>query len=133
MGTKSYEQLLFNAIKNGQVSVKSVYDIWIELGNTGTPQDFINSLKGSSAIPVTGVAIPVSSWQSYNGIYKATISNPIITENDVVNVSFTAASIDNAIYAGMLGYTNTISGGFEIYSNFKPAVELTIDYAIINY
>ena len=49
MANKSYEELLFNSIKNGQKTVKSVYDIWLELGNTGTPQDFINSLKGKSA------------------------------------------------------------------------------------
>ena len=49
MANKSYEELLFNSIKNGQQSVKSVYDIWLELGNTGTPQDFIESLRGKSA------------------------------------------------------------------------------------
>lgn len=49
MANKSYEELLFNSIKNGQQSVKSVYDIWLELGNTGTPQDFLDSLKGKSA------------------------------------------------------------------------------------
>ena len=49
MAAKSFEELMFNSIKNGQQSVKSVYDIWLELGNTGTPQDFINSLKGKSA------------------------------------------------------------------------------------
>ena len=49
MANKTYEELLFNSIKNGQQSVKSVYDIWLELGNTGTPQDFIDSLRGKSA------------------------------------------------------------------------------------
>ena len=49
MGNKTYEELLFNSIKNGQQSVKSVYDIWLELGNTGTPQEFIDSLRGKSA------------------------------------------------------------------------------------
>lgn len=49
MANKSYEELLFNSIKNGQITVKSVYDIWLELGNTGTPQDFLDSLKGKSA------------------------------------------------------------------------------------
>lgn len=133
MGNVSYEQLLFNAIKNGQVKVRSVYDIWLDLGNTGTPQDFINSLKGSSATPVVGVTIPVSSWVASNGIYKATITNSDIAETDVVNVAFTGVSVQNAILAGVLGYTNTIDGGFELYSNFKPDIALTIDYAIINY
>lgn len=49
MANMSYEQMLFNSIKNGQQSVKSVYDIWLELGNTGSPQDFLDSLKGKSA------------------------------------------------------------------------------------
>ena len=49
MANMTYEELLFNSIKNGQQSVKSVYDIWLELGNTGTPQDFIESLRGKSA------------------------------------------------------------------------------------
>lgn len=43
------EELLFNSIKNGQQPVRSVYDIWLDLGNTGTPQDFIESLRGKSA------------------------------------------------------------------------------------
>ena len=133
MGNLSYEQLLFNAIKNGQVKIRSLYDIWLELGNTGTPQDFIDSLKGSSATPITGVVIPISDWVSTNGIYKATVTNSAITESDIVNVSFTAASVQNAILAGVLGFTNTIAGGFELYSNFKPDVDLTINYAIINY
>lgn len=30
---------------------KSAYDIWIEQGNTGTEQDFLNSLKGSKGDP----------------------------------------------------------------------------------
>lgn len=133
MGNMSYEQLLFNAIKNGQVKIRSVYDIWLELGNTGTPQDFIDSLKGSSATPVIGVTIPVSSWVADNGIYKATIEDSTIVETDVVNVAFTGVSIQNAILAGVLGYTNTVAGGFELYSNFLPDIELTIDYAIIKY
>ena len=49
MSNVSYEEMLFNSIKNGQNPVKSVYDIWLELGNTGTPEDFLNSLKGKSA------------------------------------------------------------------------------------
>lgn len=49
LNNKSLEELLFNSIKNGQQSVKSVYDIWLELGNTGTPQEFIESLRGKSA------------------------------------------------------------------------------------
>ena len=52
MGNISYEQLLFNAIKNGQQNVRSVYDIWLSLGNTGSSQDFLDSLKGDSAYQI---------------------------------------------------------------------------------
>ena len=41
----SFEEFLFVALKNA-AAAKSVYDIWLELGNIGTPQDFIDSLKG---------------------------------------------------------------------------------------
>ena len=61
MANVSFEELLFTSIKNGQ-STKSVYDLWLELGNTGTPSDFLNSLKGSSAIIVKNVTIPTSNW-----------------------------------------------------------------------
>lgn len=130
MANVSYEQLLFNAIKNGQTA-KSVYDIWLELGNTGTPQDFLDSLKGVSAIVVNGVTITATSWILSDGIYKAIISNENITSNSVVNVSFDSTSLNTAINSGVLGYTNSIDGAFEIFSNFLPTSNLIIDYTII--
>lgn len=132
MANRSYEEVLFNAIKNGQQSVKSVYDIWLELGNTGTPLDFLNSLKGTTAIIEKGVTITASSWVLENGIYKATVSHDKITSNSVVNVNFGVTSVNIAIESGVLGYTNSIEGAFEIYSNFQPSSDLVIDYAIIN-
>lgn len=127
----SFEQKLFNAIKNGQVSVKSVYDIWLELGNTGTPQDFLNSLKGTSTEVTNGVTIASTAWVLSDGIYKATVSNSEITDKDVVNVKFQKSSMQAALTAGVLGYTDSIAGGFELFANFKPTVDLIIDYAII--
>lgn len=131
MANMTYEELLFTSIKNGQTS-KSVYDIWVEIGNQGTPADFLESLKGSTAIVTKGVTIAVADWIPYNGIYKATVSNELITSDSVVNVSFDAVSIDAAITNGILGYTNSIEGAFEIYSNFLPTSDLIIDYAVIN-
>lgn len=132
MANVAYEQLLFNAIKNGQNSVKSVYDIWLELGNTGTPEDFINSLKGAGATIVKGVTIPASSWVLSNGLYKTTVSNTLVTADSIVNVNFTADTIDYARDSGVLYYSNTIDGGFELYSNFAPTVDLVIDYVIMS-
>lgn len=130
MANVSYEQLLFNAIKNGQEPVKSVYDIWLSLGNTGTPQDFLDSLKGAGAVVVSGVTIPTTAWVLSEGIYKATITNEDITANDVVNVNY--LDVPAAVSSGVVGFTNTIDGGFEIYSNFLPTTDLVIDYSIIS-
>ena len=131
MANKTYEELLFTAIKNGQTA-KSVYDIWLELGNTGTPADFLNSLKGVTPVVVNGATIAPADWVEFEGIYKATIPNSLLTANSVVNVNFQAESLNEAINSGVLGYTNTIDGAFEIYSNFKPTANLVIDYVMIN-
>ena len=78
----SFETLLFNAIKNGQIPPKSTYDIWLEAGFTGTPRDFLDSLKGTAAEVVSGVVIKPEDWVAYDGIYKATILNEEITLKD---------------------------------------------------
>lgn len=52
MVNMTYETMLFNAIKNGQTELRSVYDIWLALGNVGTAQDFIDTLKGESAYQI---------------------------------------------------------------------------------
>ena len=156
MANKRYEELLFTALKNGQVAPKSVYDIWLELGNEGNPQAFLDSLKGDpgeagpkgeqgpegpagpqgkdgvSAIIVKGIILLASGWIFTDGLYKITVPNADITENSIVNLKFVPASINNAINNGVLGYTTTINGAFEIYANFQPSTDLTIDYAIIN-
>ena len=131
MANKSYEELLFTAVKNGQTA-KSVYDIWLELGNTGTPQEFLDSLKGNSATIVRGVTISPTDWVISGSIYKATIYDENVDANSVVNSNFDDATINAAINSGVLGYTNSIDGGFEIYSNFQPSSNLVIDYAVIN-
>ena len=49
--------------KNG-IDGKSAYQIWLELGNSGTEQDFINSLKG------TGGNVDLSQLKFYIPEYK---------------------------------------------------------------
>lgn len=49
MANTSYELMFFNALKNGQTELRSTYDVWLSIGNIGTPQDFLDSLKGASA------------------------------------------------------------------------------------
>lgn len=38
-------------INLGRVTGESAYEIWLDLGNVGTEQDFINSLQGQQGIP----------------------------------------------------------------------------------
>lgn len=79
MANKSYEELLFNSIKNGQQTVKSVYDIWLEVGNTGTPQDFLDSLKGKSAYDY---AVEAGFVGSENQFAKLLIGTPDMNQNN---------------------------------------------------
>ena len=41
---------------------KSAYDIWIEQGNTGTEQDFLNSLKGNDGTPGSEGKSAYQAW-----------------------------------------------------------------------
>ena len=41
---------------------KSAYDIWIEQGNTGTEQDFLDSLKGTPGTPGTAGKSAYQAW-----------------------------------------------------------------------
>ena len=47
-------------------TAKSPYDVWLEVGNTGTEQDFLNSLKGASAyqlaVSVGGYTGTLDQW-----------------------------------------------------------------------
>lgn len=134
MSNLSYEERLFNAIKNGQAAVKSVYDIWLELGNQGTADEFLNSLKGTTATVVKDVTIPTSAWTLQpDGLYYARVNNANIAATNVVNVSFHLGSILDAANTGVLGYTNTFDGGFDLFANFASTKNLVMDYAIIPY
>lgn len=78
---KTLDQALLE-IGNG----KSAYQVWLDLGNTGTEQDFINSLTGmpGSAAGVSTKAIPAGALKlsdiTESGIYKvnAGVLNPDI-------------------------------------------------------
>lgn len=131
MYNASYEKLLFNAIKNGQLAPKSTYDIWLELGNEGGPEEFLNTLKGTHATIVKNKTIVADSWKLNEGLYKTTIEDENITSDDIINVNFSSESISEAVDSGILGYTISIESGFELFSNFKPTSDLIIDYSII--
>ena len=104
----SYEQLLFNAIKNGQTG-KSVYDIWLELGNTGTPQDFLDSLKTPSIIGTT--TILATSCILVDGIYKVIIPDENVTvDGEIGTKSKKALAIAFQVELNKLGANLGVDG-----------------------
>lgn len=132
MSIISYEEKLFNSLKNWQTTPQSTYDLWKELGNEGDANVFLQTLKGTSAIVKTGVTVSSSAWSADStGLYVATIEDTDIVENCVVNVNFDTNSINEAISSGILGYTDATVGSFKLFSNFAPTADFVIDYAII--
>lgn len=43
---------IYQMIEAGELDGHSAYQVWLDLGNTGTEQDFINALRGASAYQV---------------------------------------------------------------------------------
>lgn len=82
---------------------KSAYQIWLELGNTGTPQDFINSLKGPKGDPGTGtgggyqpIDVPFEalvSGFSYDGSNMDTKAQQAIDKANAEGLNVTARGI----------------------------------------
>lgn len=130
MANYSFEEIQFDALKKSK-SPRTIYDMWLSLGNTGGPEKFLDSLKGAHALIKNNVTIPSSAWVLTNGVYVTNITDTDIKSTHVVNVNFAADSINTAINFGILGYTNSVDGAFQMFSNFQPTSNLVIDYAII--
>lgn len=62
---------------------KSAYDIWIEQGNTGSQQDFLNSLKGDTT-NVFYFDSPSENWFVPHNLNKYPITQVIIDGKDIV-------------------------------------------------
>ena len=60
------------AVKNlGRIVGLSAYEVWLEQGNTGTEQDYLNSLKGEQGIQgIQGEAgyTPVKGVDYFDGV-----------------------------------------------------------------
>ena len=65
------------AIKNlGRVTGKSAYEIWLEQGNTGTEEDFLNSLKGG------GVDVDLSGYATKDDLKTKADKTELHTHNN---------------------------------------------------
>lgn len=88
-------------INLGRVTGKSAYEIWLDLGNIGTEQDFINSLEGQQGMPGQDGYTP----QKYVDYYTTADKNEI--EADVTNrVSSMIPDVSNFITASVNNLVN---------------------------
>ena len=89
------------ATKNlGRVTGLSAYEIWLEQGNTGTEQDFLDSLKSSE----TGNIWIGSETQYETGINNGTITSQticFITDEDTEETTVVQDGNELYVYSGV--------------------------------
>lgn len=76
-------------------------------------------------------SVTAASWTQSDGYYVASITNALITANDVVNVNFHLASMGYVNDAEVLGVTDSYNGGFKIYANKQPTRMISFDYVVL--
>lgn len=109
----------------GGAEGKSAYQTWLDLGNTGTEQDFLDSLGGSASINDNDISLD-STWSSekilietaenyaiFEGVIGDSYYSTIIDEEDITNVP-------SSLYGGWTLDTVTSNGDVEsILSNYN--------------
>ena len=83
----------------------------------------------------TNVSLPVSAWSADTTAgygYKGTITNSVVTANDVVEAIIAVASKDIAAASGMCPVVETTDGSIIFRAYFKPTTAITLDYYIYN-
>ena len=81
-GDRIYDVILEGGVKSGTITInagkagKSAYEIWLELGNEGTEEDFINSLKGVGIIDKEFVRKDAEGNYVYRDIYSDGTKGP---------------------------------------------------------
>ena len=125
----------------GGAEGKSAYQTWLDLGNTGTEQDFLDSLGGSASINDNDISLD-STWSSakivtemsdnyaiFEGVIGDNYYSTTIDEEDITNVP-------SSLYGGWtLDKVNTNFTEGSILSTFynatsKKAISLTEDVRI---
>ena len=120
---------------------KSAYQTWLDLGNTGTEQDFLDSLGGSASIDDNDVSLD-STWSSAKIVTE--ISDNYAIFEGVIGDSYYSTTIDeeeitnvpSSLYGGWtLDKVNTNFTEGSILSTFynatsKKAISLTEDVRI---
>lgn len=112
------------------IAGKSAYQEWLDLGNAGSEQDFINSLKRETIVK-SSVRIPVDYWNLVDGLYKAIIVDDDVTTKNIININCEYSSLKYIMENNITIYPIAIDSGIEIFSNILPSGDLIINYSII--
>ncbi len=78
----------------GAVCGASAYDIWLAQGNTGTEQDFLNSLKGEQGDPGEDATITGIEWK---GTWSANPGTPYVNNNAVQSQGSSWILVDSTL------------------------------------
>jgi hypothetical protein len=87
----------------------SAYQVWLNLGNTGTQTDFINSLTGP--IGLTG---PVGPTGTFNYTFLSKTANYTITSSDVTN-NLILVNTSSGVITITLPSASAVGAGKNIY------------------
>lgn len=125
LSKKDWVNVLITAIgSGGGANGKSAYEIWLALGNTGTEEDFINSLKGadvkiSKIEPIIG-GQKISFLYYDNGIQKI---DSISVMNGKDGVSVKDIRLENNVLIFTLSNDKEIPAGTIVIDESKLKLE----------
>lgn len=105
---------------------KSAYQIWLDQGNEGTEQDFLNSLVGPEGSGVTELSVDTDMRTQPAGIYKAT-AQIVLTCGSNNNSKFTAYPNMILVWSGTSSSTEQYMGltaFHNVYLNGLPIMRI---------
>jgi hypothetical protein len=91
---------------------KSAYEIWLDQGNSGTEQDFLDSLKGERGPPVNFSIANMSGWLP-SPAYDSGWLNNWVAGVDYQLISLTYELNTTEVFVYVLGRVNETIGEFE--------------------
>jgi hypothetical protein len=94
----------------GAVCGASAYDIWLAQGNTGSEQDFLDSLKGEQGDPGEDATITGIEWK---GTWSANPGTPYVNNNAVQSQGSSWILVDSTLGSAATDPVADISGRWD--------------------
>ena len=111
---------------------KSAYQTWLDLGNEGTEEDFINSLIVYQTKVVNDINISTDDWvTNQDGFCEAIVVDTDVTSKNVVNLNFHYSTTSSVIQNDIKSYTSPFDGGFKVFAKSLPSSDIVINYCIL--